>query len=142
MKYNEAIEQFTIAMSWLQAQAIRLRFDSNYQFDGWDNAKHDAAVAGKWLIDNGHEHLIFPMMEMLEYSTWYFSPEEESQEHCKFLESLYREVVDYAYATLVDDADDNTDQDKDASDNLIPDEIYGDVDPDQVELLKACFAKS
>ena len=96
MNYAEAVASFVSAMAYLQQAECRKLDDPSFVIEDRDDLIQFAAEGMAWLKDNGHVSQLYPVMEMLQASSWYLSPDEDVSLHCVRLQRLFAEVAEAA----------------------------------------------
>lgn len=136
MCVHSSITQFAGSVSHLVNLEVGHKFyNQPANEELYYNSLMDAAEALNELQDMGQINMIGACMEGIETATWYMTPEQDYQVHSLFIQKIYSMVVE---VSKPDEGEDGA-EDDDSPVDFIPDDVYGDVDPEQLEHLKKCF---
>lgn len=100
-----------------------------------DESLNDAAIAAVELYEMGQQNVVAAMMVMCEDVSWWGSALTEYDDHQKQCITLHESILN-----RIEKLKELSEEDEQEEASLIPDDVYGDVNPEHLEHIKYCFS--
>jgi hypothetical protein len=97
MKFNDALQQFTVSMSMLQAHTVAEKYDGGMTATQASMDQHLklAHKASQELLDMGQHVALGAALEAIDALSWLYSSNNDSELHSKELQDLVEKVRAY-----------------------------------------------
>jgi hypothetical protein len=136
MCLHSSVADFSYAVGFLSMAMIRHSHGQELPpSDELESSLNDAAIAAAELTEMGQQNVIAAMMVMCENVSWWGSALTEYEDHQQQCMNLHQAILNRIELLQA-----NSDDDEEEVKGLIPDEVYGDVNPEHLEHIKHCFS--
>ena len=103
--FSDAVALGAGAMSYLvRAEICLVHAGEELSEEGVKAATKDAAMSFHWLYEMGHSSVISGVMEGIECSSWWGSPDEDHDAHMRLVGETFKKVMKASHA-LDEDAE-------------------------------------